>query len=152
MKKLLIYALLLGGALLIPREHTDLGKLKPVETVFIYIEEEQAVIETDTEDLGRGLDVHSALLNLKETTSGIIYLDTANYLLVGKGAEHLIPQAGEYLKDAVRVCIAQRAVKVTDATEYLSVHKPVCKLRDYKQGTNLEELCAENGRLILKRK
>ena len=152
MNKLAIYGMLLAGALLIPREPADLGKMKPVEAVFIYIEEEQVVIETDTEDLGRGTDVYSALANLKETTSGTVYLDTADYLLVGKGAEQLVPQIEEYLKGSVGVCSAQRAVAVAESPSYLSVHKPASRLRDYKQGTKLEELCVENGRLLLKRK
>ena len=152
MNKVFVYTLLLAGALLLQPESENIGKLKPVETVSLYIEEEQLVMETDTEDIGRGNSVEEALRNLKETTSGIIYLDTADYLLVSGETEQLIPQIGAYLKDTVRVCRSQRAVKVTEASSYLSVHRPNTKLKEYRPGAKLEELCIENSRMYLKEK
>lgn len=152
LRKLIIYGALFIAALMIPTRATELGKMKPVETVCIYKDRNMVVIETDTEDMGRGKTVSDALLNLKETTAGTVYLDTATYLLVMEDAEPYIPEIAGYLKKTVWICGAEGEIEVKDAASFLSVHKPEVKLKDWRKGTELEVLKEEKGRLILTEK
>lgn len=151
MRKLAIYGVLLAAALMIPTKATELGKMKPVETVCIHLDNHIVVIETDTEDIGRGVTVADALHDLRETTAGIIYLDTAEYLLVKEGAEIHIPELAAHLRDTVWICGAEGEIKLKDVASFLSVHKPSVKLKEWREGGMLEVLEEENGRLILKK-
>lgn len=150
MKRLIIYVVLMIAVLLIPTERTDLEKLKPVEAVLVYREEEQIVITTDTADLGRGESIDAALKNLKESAPGIIYLDTADYLLITQDTEEQILQLRGNLKGTVRICMTEGEIDMERVGEYLSVHKPEKKLRDWKAGDAIEILYSEDDRLILK--
>lgn len=152
MRKLLIYGALLVAALLVPTQTTALGKLKPVETVGIYQEDGEFVIETDTKDIGRGMSVSEAIRNLEETTSGTIYLDTADYLLVMDGGEPFVQYVAGYLKDSVRICRASKDVKIEEAASYLSVHTPNVELKEYQSGTALQMLRRDQERLFLEEK
>ena len=152
MRKWPIYGLLLIAALLVPTRTTELGKLKPVETVAIYQEGDQLVIETDTGDVGRGSSVNMAIENLRETTAGTIYLDTANYLIVMEGGTLFIKYLSPYLKDSIRICMGDKNIDLEEAGTYLSVHRPSLKLKDYQSGSNLDVLISHNERLELRKK
>ena len=149
MSRIRIYVSLMAAALLIPRESTDLGKLEPVDTVSVYKEENKIVMETDTGAKGTGESVQAALQNMIDTTAGIIYLDTADYLLVRRETEELIPELGKYLKESVRICRTQAAVKVEDAAAFLEVHTPKVKLGDWKRTEKLPLLRITEGRMHL---
>lgn len=150
MKKTVLYGALLAAALMIPTEAAELGKMKPVETVCVRLEADTITIETDTEDIGRGATVLEALENLKDTTAGTIYLDTAEYLLVMGGAEQQLPELSKYLKMSVRICKAEGDIPVKDTAAFLSAHRPAVKLKQWQKGIKLQVLKAENGRLKLK--
>lgn len=149
MRKTALYGILLAAALLVPTKTTELGKLKPVEAVSIRVEGDSVIIKTDTEDMGKGTTVPKALVNLKETSDGIIFLDTADYLLVTQGAETHIPELTNYLKQGVRMCGAEENVDLKDAVGYLSTHKPEVKLKYWNVNTKLQKLKKDNERLIL---
>lgn len=150
MKKLIIYGALLAAALMVPTRATELGKMKPIETVCIYHNDRnEIVIETDTEDIGRGMTVKDALYDLKETTAGVIYLDTADYLLVKEGAEQHISELVGYLKETVLLCGAEGDVSVKDAALYLSNHKPAVRINEWESGMKLEVLKEDEGRMRL---
>lgn len=151
-RKLIIYAMLLAAALLIPKNTVELGKLKPVEAILLYIEEGQIVIETDTEDMGRGETVSEALNNLRETTAGIVFLDTADYLLVCDGAQEYISQVARYVKETVLVCEAARTIDLQKSAPFLAVHRPKMQLKKWSEAVQMEVLEEQNGRLILKEK
>ena len=149
MKRALIYILLTVAAILVPVERTDLEKLKPVEAVYLGMEGEQVVICTDTEDMGIGLTLEAALQNLKETTSGIVYLDTADYLLIGPGGDQWVNAATDYIKGTTYVCTAVKGVDMGGAAAFLAVHTPECRLKDWEKGGFPPKLMVENGRYRL---
>lgn len=150
MKKIVLYAVLLGATLLVPVQGTDVGKLIPVELLWIYKEDDAVVIDTDLGESGTGATVASAIENLKSTTAGIIFLDTADYLLVDDGARVEGAALGNYLKSSVRVCISEGEIDVKRAAKLLSAHKPETKLRDYDSNGKYDVLKIENGKMILK--
>lgn len=150
MKRIVIYALLMVTALVLPIQGVDVGKLLPVELVQIYKEEDTVVITTDVGAAGTGLTVKSAVENLKATTSGIIFLDTADYLLIDETAQEEALELAKYLKPFVRVCDAAIDVDLRDAAMFLGVHKPKARLKDQQGQYKTEILTIENGRMILK--
>lgn len=150
MRKGLIYSILLASALLIPREDVELAKIKPVETVSIRYEDERIVIETDTEDTGMGSTTDDAIKDLMETADGRVYLDTAKYLLVGADAEVEIPKLSGMLKGSVRICERKGEIDVVTVGEYLRAHKPDMRLKDWREGEQLQVLESENERMKIK--
>ena len=140
MKRILLYIVLLTLTILVPVERADVGKLRPIETVAVCKENDQIILQTDTEDIGIGTSVVEALQNMKDTASGIIYLDTARYLLIGEGAENAAEELRQVLKDRVGLCLVSGAVKPLDATKYLRVHGNLPQMRSWKPGQNLPVL------------
>ena len=150
MKKLLLYILLLGAAVILPVEGTDVGKLLPVELVQLDKIGETVVISTDVGATGTGETVEAAIHDMKSTTAGIVFLDTADYLLVTESAMEEVESIKEHLKPSVRVCIQHVEMNLKDAAAYLSVHKPGHSLRSYQGAQSLQILSEEDGRVILK--
>lgn len=137
---------------MVPSERCDLGKLQPVETISIYMENGQTVVEVDTGAIGKGETLTAALEDMKQSTSGVIYLDTADYVLVRRETEGLIPEIREYLKGAAKICRAHGSVKVEEAASYLSVHRPDATLKNWKAGDILPFLRVSDGRVYLDEK
>ena len=151
MRRIIVYIILAAVALLVPVKRNDLGKMKPVEVVYLNMEDDHLIIMADTGDWGGGADVQEALHELKETAAGIIYLDTADYLLLSSGTERFMQDLSYYLKDDVRICLAEGEVDLRDAGYYLKVHEPQSRMCDWKDGHRLEILTVEEGgRMVLK--
>ena len=140
MKRILLYIVLLIITFLVPVERTDVGKLSPIETVAVYKEHDKVILRTDTEDMGIGATAMAALQNMKDTASGIIYLDTARYLLIEEGAENAAEELRQALKGNVRVCLTSGRVDLLDATRYLGVHGNLPPMHTWKQGQKLPVL------------
>lgn len=150
MKRVLIYTLVLAAALTVPLRGTDVGKLKPVGLIELYKEGESVVILTDSGDSGIGSSVHAAFENLEQTTAGVIFLDTADFLLLSHDAVESARELEAYLKPSVRVCYTQEKIDPQQAAAYLAVHRPSVKLKDWNRQNTAQELIAENGRLLMK--
>lgn len=127
----LILAAGLGG---IPFAGTDVGKLQPVELIRVSRVGDRILVETDTGDRGTGADLAGAFEDLKQTTSGQVFLDTAEYLLVSPAAEGLLPELSEYLRPACGVCLERGKADLEQAAAYLSAHEPKLTLQDYRAG------------------
>ena len=150
MKKILLYILLLGAALIIPVEGTDVGKLLPVELVQLDKMGDTVVISTDAGATGTGETVKAAIRDMEKTAAGIVFLDTADYLLVKESAIEEVESIKEHLKPSVRVCIQHVEMNLKDAAAYLSVHRPEHQLRSCQDPQSLQILTEESGKVILK--
>lgn len=124
--RVILYILILALLLLAPAERLDVAKLLPVEAVAVYMDGSVVVLETDTENLGRGETAEKALEDLKKNTAAIIYLDTAEYLLVGEEAESHSQQLKAYLKPSVKVG-GYNGGSVKDKAKYLDAHSESAK-------------------------
>ena len=100
MKRVFLYILILGALFFVPLKRVEIAKLEPVQGVWMYEEDGRIVLETDTKDKGVGTTAKEALENMKKQSSGIIYLDTAQYLLV-TNAEEQISTLKQHLKGSV---------------------------------------------------
>lgn len=152
MKRILLYALLMAAALLAPVERADVGKLRPIETVSVYRENDWVVLRTDTDDVGIGTTAIQALKNMKDSASGIIYLDTAEYLLIDKEAQDVAEELRDVLKGKVQLCLATKEIEPLDATKYLSAHGGLPQMRNWKTGQELPALMQYGNRLIILKK
>lgn len=107
--------------LVVPLSRLDIAKLEPIEAVAVYVENAEVVLKTDTKAEGRGATVESALEDLKNRTTAIVYLDTARYLLVGENAEQQAQQLKQYLKSTIRQG-AYAGGDVKEEAKYLDAH------------------------------
>ena len=150
MRKTVLYTLLFALSIAMRPQSLDIGTLRPVQLVSMYREDEWIVIETDTEDQGRGGNVQEAIQNLKETTPGTIYLDTADFLMVRTDTENAISEIAQYLKKNVRVCRSIGGITPIDAAKYLSAHPPRTNMREWRKSVELEVLQYDGMKLRLK--
>ncbi len=149
MKRIMIYALIFAVVLAVPVERTDVGRLRPVETVMVYKRGEDLVIRTDTDDMGIGPDAATAFVNLKSTTPAVIYLDTADFLLVSDEAIDQVEQLRQVLKPTVEMYRFEDDIDPKAASEFLSVHGNGIKLKQWEHGAQLSTVELYNQRLIL---
>ena len=140
MKRILLYCLILGVLTVIPVEKLDVGELEPVQAVWAHKENGMIVLETDTDDLGEGKTVAEALADMKKRCPGIIYLDTAQFLLISEDAAGELRQLGAYLKDKVEVCLWDGQGKIQDAARYMSAHKNGKSLKEITDTDKLPKI------------
>lgn len=152
MKRILFYLLILAAVLYAPVRGTDVGKLRPVQAISLYKEKGQCIIETDTEDRGVGKTGMEALDNLKQTTPAKIYLDTADFLLLGERVEEELEQLREKLKASVKLCKMEENINPRQAAEFLKVHKNLPSLKVWKIGDYMPIIKHFGERLILLQK
>lgn len=149
MKKILLYIAVVVITFLLPTDAQDVAKLRPVQVVSIYRDAGNVVIETDTRDKGVGSSAKNALEDLEQTTPGVIYLDTAEYLIVNSDALDVLEALRIDLKDSVRLCVREGEIDLKEAAKYLSVHDAMPKMEHWKEGMELPVLCVKNDRLFL---
>ena len=143
------YIILLTLSLLAPLERADVGKLRPVEVVAVRQSEAGYLIRTDTGDRGQGNTLAEALADMKARAPGVIYLDTAEYLLLESEIEERA-YLGAVLKPGVRVCAAEPGIDLEGSGQYLDVHHPAAFLSDEAAYPRLEILCVEDAQYHLK--
>lgn len=150
MKRWILYLGILAAVCWVGAPGTDIGMLIPVETVFIQKLEDEIVIETDSGDRGVGTTVTQAAKDLKQKADGVIYLDTADYLIINPEAEALLYQLQRNQKQEVSLCEAEGQIDVEEITPFLRAHKPKLRLRDWSSGVVLPRLKEEEGSYKMK--
>ena len=135
-----------------PVKDNDIGRLQPVEVVQVFRQGSQVSIRTDTGDIGLGDTAEQALQNLKDTTPGYIYLDTAEYLLLNGAAMSDVEVLRTALKRNLRICLAESKLDLQLVAEYLPVHGELPRLKNWNLGDKLPELTVKNERLIFLKK
>ena len=130
MRKVL-YVALLVPLFFVPLHRVNIADLLPVEAVAIYMDGDRVVLETDTQHKGFGETAEQALASLKENTPAVVYLDTAEYLMVAPDAEAQVEGLRSHLKSTVKVCICQAAGRVKNMVEYLEIRKDLPRLKNF---------------------
>ena len=144
--KILLYIGFLLLVCFLPVEGTDVGKLIPVEVIAISESDGMITVRTDTGDQGTGEDLHTAFADLKDSASGVVYLDTAEYVLMEPGTEAWMDTAGTYLKGDTKVCTAQEGIPLDTIANYLSVHHPGIRLEEVREVAEMPRITEEGGR------
>lgn len=140
MKRILLYLLILVVVIILPTTGMDVAKLQPVQTIAVYRDGDSWVIKTDTEDIGAGSSVKAAFENLMETTPAVIYLDTADYLIMHENAMEAIEELRTRLKDSVSLYQYRGDPDLKSVSKYLSVHGQKIELKHWKTGVKLPVL------------
>ena len=147
MKRIAIYLIVMAAVLVMPLERTDVADLQPVQTVALYKTPVGDQIETDTGDVGAGKTVDLAYADLLETASGVIYLDTARYLLVSEAAVPAVADIGKFLKKGVAVCAVVGRTDLKEVSKFLSVRSGLLPIHKWKEGVNLPVLDCRTDRI-----
>lgn len=152
LKRIVIYIGILCALLFAPVESLNVGELIPVQVVALSKENGWTVIETDTGNRGIGGTAQKALQNLKDTASGDIYLDTAEYLLLGKDTEGTAEELRAELKPSVKLCETAKSVDLAKSAKFLRVHGKLPKLKDWNGEQELPVLSTFGDALIFLKK
>ena len=139
-----IYIIIIALVFIAPVDRVDVGNLRPVEVVAIYHEDGQMVVQTDTGDRGKGVDVESALRDMKRKTPAVIYLDTAKYLLINIQAQHGATALRNYLKPNVKVALFRDRTDLSNAGKYLDVQADLKAFNEWNPGDLVVVLTSEN--------
>ena len=127
-----IYIIIVLLCFLAPVKRLDVVKLQPVQVVAIHKDGNDIVITTDTNCQGRGTDIVNAYRDLERTTPGVIYLDTAEYLLITQDSVGYIQELQQYLRPSVEIAIWNGNGDVNVAGKYLSTRGGLVKMRDWE--------------------
>ena len=152
MKRIILYIVILAGVIAAPVKPLNVGSLIPVQVVALREENGWTVIETDTGNRGIGGTAKQALRNLKDTACGDIYLDTAEYLLLGENAADAAEELRSELKRSVQICETAAKVDLAQAAKFLGVHGRLPKLKDWKKDAELPVLSTFGDMLIFLKK
>ena len=128
MRKVL-YLIIVVSLFLVPVEHVEVGRLLPVRAIAVYTEGDMIALETDTELKGVGPNADAALRNLKDSVTGILFLDTVEYIFVTGETENEGRQLEKALKRGVQLHVCEAANQVSQMAEYLDVHGRVTEMR-----------------------
>lgn len=153
-----LLALALAGLGEMPFQERDVGRLLPVETSLIWMEDGQVAIETDLGLKGRGDTLEKAVENLRERAPGVVFYDTGEYILLHDSAlslENTLAEQ-EFLRGSCALCrVSGKEMDLQAAGAYLSANRPELTLRQVAaaaaQGETVELplLCWEEEEFIL---
>lgn len=140
MKRMILYILILNALWFAPLNRIEIANLEPVRGIWLSRYNDQILLQTDTGSQGTGQTLSDALNNLKATSSGIVYLDTAEYLLVSENATGEITALAPYVKKSVRLCKWEGEGELETAVKYANAHKLGTKICHWKTGDKLPKL------------
>lgn len=146
----------LGAAVLIiglgwlPFSGTDVGQLQPLEVLYVSRQDGRICLESDTGDSGWGTTLADAFADLRETAAGEIFLDTADYVLLGSGTENLTEGLWQQLRPGCQICRVLGEPELQETARFLSAHEPGITMLKLRAGAeNLPVLLATEGEMRL---
>lgn len=127
MKKLLCFlgaAAAAGWLGLLPFEATDVAQLIPAQTVFIMKDGTQYTVDVGAGVQAVGDTLKHALDALQEQTSGKVFFDTCEQLVLMGDTDGLLPEiaAEEAFRPAAGVYTVSSLPKIDEVSEYLHTH------------------------------
>lgn len=151
MRRWSVFLIAAAAVLLLPNgQQTEIGDLQPVQLLYIYKEDGAVVLKTDMDDMGKGKTLHDALDDLHATATGVLFLDTVEYLLVTEETWTMVPQLGEMLRPSTNLVMAMTPVDPAEAAGYLTVRRPEVTLLDQRTGASeFPKLIEVEGRYYL---
>ena len=133
---------------LLPRRGTEVGKLLPVETLLIEKQAGQYRVSADTGSAGRGDSLEKAVDALRAEAPGILFLDTADYVLLTGEAEDCMEKLPDYVRPGTRVYKLEGTAELSEIGPFLKTHGPDAQLyRLQKRELQLPKLTAEGEKL-----
>lgn len=140
MKRTLSWMLLAAGLAvawaLSPGAH-DASELLPARVLCIRAEEGAVAVSCDNGAAGRGETLEAALSDMERTAKGVLFLDTAEHILIYEGARELTGQTARCarLRPAAKVYFADSgALDCADTAEFLQAHSGRVTLSEVRAG------------------
>lgn len=128
----------------------DIGKLQPVQVVYMTCKNGRVLLQTDTGDWGQGDALVDALQNMKASSSREVFLETADYLLLSPECESLLPAVTDLLRPSCALCLIDGQPDMGQVGAYLQLHSPHTTLVQYRAGDRqLQTLVTQEGRMEL---
>lgn len=124
MKKYLVLGAIISCILLIAgKGKSNLADLNPVELVSVTKTGEGIYLRTNTGRIGFGDSVKAAWEDMNHHADGMLFLDTADYLLVSD--ECILKENGleDIFRPGIRVLKSAWRIDLMDAAKYLSYQK-----------------------------
>ncbi len=135
---------------LLPFVRSDVAKLRPIEVIAVSVDDGKIEVDTDTDADGEGRTLEEAFKNMKRTTPGDVFLDTADFLLLEPGCETLLPELTEYLRPGCQVCLCVGELDMDKVAAFLRSHEPGVTLQDCRAETSaLSTLVADEEEMEL---
>lgn len=155
MKRCLLYCgIILAVGLLIRIKPTgvDVAALEPVELLYVNSENGTYYLTTDTGSQGSGQTVAQAISDLKAKSSGKIFLNTAENLLITPSAWESVERFSRHLRPDCGVVIVEGEPDLETAAKFLRTHKPGFTLNDLRAGdTNVPFFYSGEGGMALEK-
>ena len=137
-------------AAFLPSGGTDIGKLQPVQVVCLTRENGAMVIRTDTGDQGMGIDLPSAVEDLKGCAPGEIFMETADHLLLMPDCLPMVEELAQLLRPSCTICLMEGEPNLDEVGDFLSLHGAGPTLMEYRAGWGeLQTLKTVDGRMCL---
>ena len=127
----LLYIMLVGVLFFVPLERLNVGDLAPVSAISIRHVNGKVELGVDVGYRGTGKSVLEALEMMNESALSVIYLDTAEYLVVPPDSTYLVAQLHPYVKGTTKVFVTELWQDLGEQKEYLSIHGEGVKMRDW---------------------
>lgn len=151
MKKLLYLAVavaILTGHSLAPFQGTDVGKLYPVEVLYIEKRNGQFEIWADSAVTGRGTTIADAVYDLHRVTPGNVFLETANYLLLSQNMEVKPEDFWDYLRPACLIYFCEEKPALESVAKLLESHPSGVTLLNWRNGAENFPLLVQEGEAV----
>lgn len=151
----LIAAAVLVATGLLPLHSTDAADLQPA-TVLIFDRMNDGTIRilSDAEAEGVGMTVDAALVNMKERADGVLFLQTAEYLLFTERAECLLAQCTRHSALRPAASVAKIVGDLPDAeaaAKYLKNRPKTVTLGQLRaEAAAMPQLFCTNGGMLLR--
>ena len=114
--------------------------LEPVSLVRIDRSGAGILVETDTGVKGQGEDFLAAIADLHDKAAAVVFLDTADWLLLPNGESIAVQDLLTVFRPSVRVCIWEGSLDCKTAASYLNVHEPSVTLAEVRAGEPVEDV------------
>lgn len=153
MKKYLWYLVLVAAVAALgakPSAGKDIGKLQPVQVVWVSRLENAVVVQTDTGDQGAGHTLQAAVEAMTAAAMGEVFLETADHLLLSPDCMDLLPDAMMLLRPSCTLCLTQGEPELEQVGTFLRQHPPNMTLTHFRAGGGeLQILKTDEGRMEL---
>ena len=146
-KSLILIAVLTGSALLqrLPHPARDISNLLPVQTLYVYMEENLIYIQSDTGDRGSGSTLTAAADALKAAAPGEIFLETARFLILDRDVD-VTEEFHSLLRPTCRVVYTNERPALKRVSRYLvnhPLHLTLARIRAEQH--RKEPICAQTN-------
>lgn len=130
----------------------DVAALEPVELLYVNSQNGTYYLTTDTGSQGSGKTVAQAVSDLKAKSSGKIFLNTAEHLLLTPSAWESVERFSQHLRPDCDVVIVEKEPDLEITAQFLRTHKPGFTLNDLRAGdTNVPLLYSGEGGMVLEK-